>query len=82
MRGEALYQKSAPDRLLRLRDVMGMVGLGRSALFDRVRNGQFPEPLRLSKRAVAWRESEVVAWIDSLPRRGRCVSQDAPEGRR
>jgi predicted DNA-binding transcriptional regulator AlpA len=32
-----------------------------------VKRGEFPASLRLSKRIVGWRESEVEAWIKSRP---------------
>ena len=28
----------------------------------------FPKPIRLGKRAVGWRESEVIAWLESRER--------------
>jgi len=27
--------------------------------------GEFPRPVKISKGAVAWRESEVVEWMDT-----------------
>jgi prophage regulatory protein len=55
-------------RLLRLPAVLQKVGLGRSRWYDEVRTGNAPGPVRLSERAVAWREDEIDEWIDSRPR--------------
>lgn len=59
------------DRILRIEDVLEMTGLSRSSLYRRIKDGTFPEPLRLggdASRAVGWLEPEVIAWIASLPR--------------
>jgi prophage regulatory protein len=50
-------------RLIRLREVMSMTGLSRSYVYDLSAKGQFPKPLKISERSVAWIESEVQAWI-------------------
>lgn len=49
--------------LLRLPAVLERTGLGRSSLYAAIQEGRFPEPIRLSARAVAWPSSEVDAWI-------------------
>ena len=54
-----------PDRLLRRPEVERLIGLKRSKLYQMVRAGTFPAPVRLSPRAVAWKEREVLAWISS-----------------
>ena len=52
-----------PARLMRLREVLAQTSLGRTAVYDRVRSGQFPQPVALTKTARAWREDEVQQWI-------------------
>ena len=54
-------------RILRLADVVSRVGLRKSAIYDRIRHGDFPPPIQLSPRAVGWRAEEVDAWIASRP---------------
>lgn len=51
------------DRLLRINEVLEIVGLSRSAWYAGVKAGQFPQPVRLTPRTAAWRESEVVALV-------------------
>lgn len=53
------------DPLLKLDAVKGATGLSRSALYRKVAAGEFPAPVRLGAHAVAWRTSEVAAWIAS-----------------
>ena len=54
---------TTPDPLLRRSEVEQLVGLRRSALYKLMAAGEFPRPVKLSARAVAWRQSEVAAWI-------------------
>ena len=56
------------DRLLRLSDVRTLTALGRSTIYRLMRDGSFPEPLKIGPRAVRWRESEIEAWLASRPR--------------
>ena len=55
------------DRLLRLPEVMTRTGLSRSTIYRKMREGSFPEPLKLGVRAVGWRESDIEAWMQDLP---------------
>ena len=54
-------------RLIRLKEVLQLVPLGRSTIYERMNAGTFPKALDLGGNVVAWRESEVLAWIDALP---------------
>lgn len=54
------------DRLLRLRDVMAITGLGSSTLYRYIQAGTFPAPLKIGGFTARWRESAVEAWIDGL----------------
>ena len=53
----------APVRLLRLPDVLGRVGISRSAVYDLVARGAFPQPVKLGTRCTAWVESEIDGWV-------------------
>lgn len=59
---------SQPSRLLRLQDVERLTSLKRSAVYNRIARGEFPQPLAISSRCSVWRESEVLAWMAALPR--------------
>jgi prophage regulatory protein len=52
-------------RFLRLDQVKHQVGLGRSAIYQKVKAGEFPAPISLGARAVAWLSDEIDAWVDS-----------------
>jgi prophage regulatory protein len=52
------------DYFLRLPQVCSRIGLGRSTILALVKERVFPEPVKLSARAVAWSSNAVQAWID------------------
>ena len=55
--------KAASTRILRRQEVEARYGLKRSTIYDAVKAGTFPPPVRLGARAIGWVESEVEAWI-------------------
>lgn len=58
----------AGDRLLRLRDVKTKTGLGSSTIYRYIQAGTFPAPVKIGGFTARWRESQVEAWIEALPR--------------
>lgn len=54
---------STPQRLLRLPDVCALVSLGKSSIYEGVKAGTFPAPIKLSRRAVCWPAASIDAWI-------------------
>ena len=56
------------DRLMRREEVEERTGLSRSTLYRKMREGTFPEPLRVGARAVRWPCSEIEAWLAARPR--------------
>lgn len=57
----------ASIRLIRLPRVLDLTGLGRDTVYKLIREGQFPSQRRITARASAWREDEVISWIESRP---------------
>ncbi len=62
------------NRILRIREVCKTVGLGRSSVYDRVRRGEFPRPVRLGERAVGWRSADIERWLDGLSEQSETCS--------
>ena len=56
------------DRLMTIAEVLQITGFSRSSIYSLMRQGVFPEPLKVGPRAVRWRESEVREWERSRPR--------------
>ncbi len=52
------------SKILKLPDVMAATALSRSSIYDFVKRGIFPAPVKLSERAVGWFASEVEAWLE------------------
>jgi prophage regulatory protein len=60
-----------PHKVLRLPVVMDRVGLGSSFIYLLIQRGEFPKPIKIGARAVAWIEPEVDVWIEErLAERG------------
>ena len=56
-------------QIMRLREVLAVLGISRATLWRRVRDGQFPPPVRLGgtgTRTIGWKSSEVERWIEEL----------------
>lgn len=52
-------------QLLSRQKVQSKTTLSRSSIYDMIARGEFPKPLKISGRRVAWLESSVDAWIQS-----------------
>jgi prophage regulatory protein len=50
-------------RLIKRPEVLKRTCLTKSSMYDRIAKGEFPPPVKIGSRAVAWVESEVQAWI-------------------
>lgn len=59
------------EKLLRLPEVLERTGFSKSGLYAAIKDGRFAAPLKLSRRAVAWEESQVSAFIDQRIAAGR-----------
>lgn len=53
--------------MMRLPAVKQAVGFGRTAIYEKIKTGEFPAPYPLSDngRAVAWASDEIDNWIES-----------------
>jgi prophage regulatory protein len=57
-------QKVVP--LLRLPSVLLATGVGRTTLYERIKDGLFTPPIKLGARASAWPANEVQACNDAI----------------
>jgi len=66
---------NTPVRMLDLSDIIrsskkrGLLPIGKSALYELIRNGKFPRPLKIGRRSV-WREADVAAAVERLTAEG------------
>lgn len=52
-------------RLLKMQEVVHMVGMGKTSIYTLINEDGFPQPIKL-RAATVWVESEVVGWIEKL----------------
>jgi prophage regulatory protein len=50
------------QKFYRRREVEQLTGLPTSTLYDEMRQGRFPKPIKLGARTVAWLESDIAKW--------------------
>lgn len=53
------------DRFLARPEVRRITTLSNSAMYEAIRQGRFPKPVKLSPRRVAWSERAVLAWVEA-----------------
>jgi len=56
----------SPNRLIRIKEVVGLTGISKSYIYQLCSNNLFPQSIQLIKggSSVAWVEDEVLQWID------------------
>jgi prophage regulatory protein len=55
-----------PDRLLAKRQLEDRTSLDITTIYRKMKAGTFPQPVRVGRRRVAWRESDIAAWQSAL----------------
>jgi len=51
----------------RMTELSRIVGLSKTTIYDLIKKGDFPQPVRMTSKSVAWRVKDVTQWVDSLP---------------
>ena len=73
-----LYQNSVssnvlpPQGLSRAKDILPLLPFGRASLWKFAKSGQFPAPVRVTGGITAWRNADVLAWLEA-----QCAISDA-----
>lgn len=60
---EAVVSRQTPDRLLRMPEVQRLTGLRRSAIYEQMQRGTFPQSVKVGRRATTWSEAAIQGWI-------------------
>ncbi|KNH33590.1 AlpA family transcriptional regulator [Pantoea agglomerans] len=58
-------------KLIRLSAVINKTGYSKSWIYKLIRNKQFPQPIKIGSRAVAFIEGEIDEWIEMLISKSR-----------
>jgi prophage regulatory protein len=56
------------SRIIREKERFQKTGLSRVQCWRRMRNGTFPAAINIGPNSIGWLESEIDAWLASLPR--------------
>lgn len=62
-----MSDKPLPDRFVLEREADLMTGLSRGTRWRLTREGEFPQKYQIAPKKYAYRESELIAWMDSRP---------------
>ena len=65
------YARLDNARILRLKQVIAIVGLGKSSIYGKIQEGAFPPPIKLGTNASGWISTEIHEWIEAQIRRCR-----------
>lgn len=58
--------KDGTTRIVKARPANeGLLPFGRSTIYDLVRKGDMPAPIKLSERVSAWRSADLIEWLES-----------------
>lgn len=58
------------EKIIRLPEVINRVGLSRATIYNKVKDGSFPQQIKLG-RLSGWVESEIQTWINQQIRASR-----------
>ena len=61
-----VQQHEAIDYLIPRKTVEKLSGLSRATIYRLIKSGKFPRPLSIGTGSVRWRQSDVIAWQQSL----------------
>ena len=51
------------QRMLRLKQVQEVAGFKSTQIYEQISKGKFPPPVKVSDRASAWIEGEILDWL-------------------
>lgn len=53
-----------PDRVMRKKEVLAVVGLSDVSVWRQERAGTFPRRIKLGGNSVGWLQSEILGWLE------------------
>ena len=51
------------EQIYRLNRITEITGLSRSWIYLAIKNGEFPKPIKLGRRAIGWSAIDIQEWI-------------------
>lgn len=77
VREQEAQEKMKGSQVIRRKEVERLTGLGASSIYALMEKGEFPRPLQISERTVAWRLVEIEAWLAGLTKKQGTKSNSA-----
>lgn len=68
-------------RFIRLKEVLAICGKSRSSVYEAIKRGEFPAPIKLHGRSSAWIKSEILQWAEGCIRASRTPERGAVSSR-
>lgn len=53
------------QKFVKLPEVISTVGKSRSSIYMAIKKGEFPAPVRIGQRAVAWTSESITQWQEA-----------------
>ena len=53
-------------QIFRRKDLEERLKLSRSSIYAMMSQGEFPKPVRLGRRAVGWKSTDIEKWLQDL----------------
>lgn len=54
-----------PEKLITIKEMMELLGKARPTLYQMVKDGRFPEPVKVNNRTQGWTLTSYQNWIES-----------------
>lgn len=67
VQGKEMQPAAPAPKFLRMPTVIRVTGLARSTIYRLIAKNQFPGPVRIGDRAVAWRQHDLDEWSERRP---------------
>lgn len=63
----SLSSNSEAPNFVGMATVVRLTGLGRSTIYRLIAEHKFPRPVKLGRRAIAWRRADLERWSEVRP---------------
>ena len=54
------------QELLKLKDVLRIIPISKATLYNGIKEGRYPKPVKIGVKAVAWRKQDIDEYLRSL----------------
>ena len=55
-----------PQGVSRAKQILQLLPIGKTKFYQMVKDGDFPQGIRLSANTTVWKNSDVLAWLENL----------------